>query len=100
MATSIVNAKVDCYTKEQVDEVLKRENRTASEVIQTLWDYLARQRELPDFMCEPNEASKLQRQMKKIEVLQNAVVKSEPSGESINRDYRELLDKEMMTRHG
>jgi antitoxin component of RelBE/YafQ-DinJ toxin-antitoxin module len=101
MTTSIVNAKVDSYLKRRVDEVLKRERRTASEVIKATWEEIARTGDLPQNMREKEEVRQQELMQKKLESYHAAIGRSSLPSEYVNRDYREILADVMMERqHG
>jgi antitoxin component of RelBE/YafQ-DinJ toxin-antitoxin module len=101
MATSIVNAKIDSYLKERVDAILKREHRTASEVIKTTWEEIASTGDLPQRMREKEETEQQGLIQRKLNSYHAAIGRSSLSSEYINRDYREILADVMLERqHG
>jgi antitoxin component of RelBE/YafQ-DinJ toxin-antitoxin module len=99
MATSIVNAKVDSSVKERVDFVLKRERKTASEVIKAVWEEIARTGYLPQSLREAEDAEKQALIQQKLAVLHAAIGCSNLPSEYINRDAKELLGELLMERH-
>jgi addiction module RelB/DinJ family antitoxin len=99
MATSIVNAKVDSYIKQQADEVLVLFGKTPSDVIKALWEYIAQKRELPDFINKQDESDKQRAHEQKLKILMGAVSKSTLPSKEINRDYKELLAEELVRRY-
>jgi antitoxin component of RelBE/YafQ-DinJ toxin-antitoxin module len=99
MATSIVNAKVDSYLKERVDSVLKRERKTASEVIKAVWEEIARTGYLPQSLREAEEAEKQALIQQKLDSYHAAIRRSDLPSEYANRDAKELLGEILMERY-
>ena len=99
MNTCIVNAKVDSYTKERVDEVLSQHGKTASDAIRSLWQYLSVARDLPDFMKDKDDQQNQERRSAIKALLDLAGSVSIATSEA-DLDYRELLADSMEDRHG
>jgi antitoxin component of RelBE/YafQ-DinJ toxin-antitoxin module len=99
MPTCIVNAKVDSYVKERVDSVLKREQKTASEVIKAIWEEIARTGYLPQSLREAEEAEKQALIQQKLDMLHSAIRRSDLPSEYVNRDAKDLLGEILMERY-
>ena len=100
MSTSIVNAKIDYYLKERVDEVLARHGKTSSDAIRSLWQYLSVSRDLPDFMKDEKEGKAWRERDEAKSVLMNLAGCVTSSKHEVNQDYRELLKDSMEQRYG
>ncbi|MCL2882110.1 MAG: hypothetical protein FWF45_04375 [Coriobacteriia bacterium] len=98
--TVIVNAKVDSYLKERVDAILKRENKSASEVIKATWEEIARTGDIPRSLREETEAEKQKRREERLRVLESAVCHSGAHHEDANRDVREIMTDILLERYG
>ena len=99
MKTSIVNAKIDSYTKERVDQVLSQHGKTTSDAIKSLWQYLSIAPDIPDFMKENESLHSQERKEAISDLLALAGSVSVPAAEA-NLDYRDLLASVMNERNG
>lgn len=98
--TAIVNAKVDSYLKERVDAILKRENRSASEVIKATWEEIARTGDIPQRLHEQTEAEKQKRREERRRALESAVGHSDVRSEDIDRDAKDIMTDILLERYG
>ncbi|MCL2655511.1 MAG: hypothetical protein FWD65_07475 [Coriobacteriia bacterium] len=98
--TAIVNAKVDSYLKERVDAILRRESRSASEVIKATWEEIARTGDIPQGLREHTEAEKQKLREEKLRVLESAICHSGAHPEDANRDAREIMTDILLERYG
>jgi antitoxin component of RelBE/YafQ-DinJ toxin-antitoxin module len=100
MPKTMVNAKVDTYIKERGDEVLRRNNKTNSDAVQKLWEYLAITGDLPGFMRGQTEQEQRLEKRRRLDMLRKVQFASGLSQADYERDDRETLTDALMERYG
>jgi len=98
--SNIINARVNSYLKERVDYVLRREQTTASELIRSVWEEVARSGDLPDFAKQQSQEDRHNAQLEKIRVLHSAIGSSNLPSEIANQDIKEFLLDHVAERYG
>jgi len=96
---TIVNAKIDSYLKERVDRILQHERTTASDLIRSVWEDVARTGSLPACYTKTAAPDQSQAQAEKIRTLHAAIGTSKLTHKVVNSDAKALLLGPLLEHH-
>jgi DNA-damage-inducible protein J len=100
MSMVLVNGRVEERVKHQAEGVLAAHDKTPSEAIRGLYQYIAETRRLPDFLTDADEIAARSERERKLTLLLSIAGLSHSPEITTDEATDRLLADEMNRRHG